>query len=146
MAKNRFPGRGATLSIDVTGDESSYNALLLCRNIKPPAAGKAWIEMMGMEDTAPKGTPGIQEASEFSWEMLFDADDSQDTSVKTAFDNETLCNFKVEVSDGTDTMTISWDGYITGWDPQGFGGNDPVLVSVTGQRVGATTESVATSS
>lgn len=141
MAKNRYPGRAATLEIDVTGASTTFNAILLCRNIVPPAASRAFIEMMGMEDDTFEGEPGIEEESGFSFETLWDVENAQDASVRTAYEGVTLCNWKLTYTDkDANTQVTTWDGYVTGLEPAGGGGNDPVVMAVSGVRVGAITE------
>lgn len=145
MAKNRFAGAGATIEVcvDLEAEEPSYSAVTLCRNITPPGASRAWIELMGMEDDDPQGLPGIPEDSEFSFETLWDPDDTQDASLRTAHENKTKCGWKAYANDGTNEVTVSWEGYITGLEPSGYGGTDPVVMTVSGNRIGGITEAVA---
>lgn len=145
MAKNRFAGRGATIDISTDPDEvePSYNQVLLCRNITPPAASVAWIEMMGMEDTEPQGTPGIPEDSAWSFETLWDPDNAQDAAIRTAHKGGNKVAFRAKADNGTNELTVSWEGYITSLEPSGHGGNDPVVMTVGGNRVGGITEAVA---
>jgi len=144
MAKNRFPGRAGTIEIDVTGEDTTYNAITLARNIQLPGASKAFIDLMGMEDATFQGEPGIEEESTFSFEIIWDEADTQDGSLRTAYGANTYCNFKATFTDKDDTDYVcKWNGYITGLEPVAVGGNDPVLMAVSGRRVGAISENPA---
>jgi hypothetical protein len=142
MAKNRYPGRAAKLEIDVTAEGTSYSQITLCRNIVPPEATRAFIEMMGMEDDDFTGEPGIEEESGFSFETLWDVDDTVDASLRTAYEDVTECKFQLTYTDkDANTQVTSWNGFITGLAPAGGGGNDPVVMAVSGVRIGAISES-----
>jgi len=144
MAKDRFPGRGGTFQVDVTGLGTSYNPVTIARNIQLPGASKAFIDLMGMEDVSFQGEPGIEEESTWSLEVIWDPDDAQDASLRAAYVADTYCNFKVTFTDkDANTMIVQWNGYITGLDPVAVTGNDPVAMVVSGRRVGTISENPA---
>jgi len=142
MAKNKFVGATMVISIDVTGAGTAFNQVTVGRNCQMPPDERGSIDCMGVDEDDPDPRPGIKQSSEFSWEQLWDPDDTQDAAIRTAFDNKTLCNFKVVSTDGTATLTDEWDGYITGLVPLAYDGASPKIMRVTGVRKGAFSEAV----
>lgn len=143
MAKIRRSGKGGKVYIDVLGG-TSYAAVLLARNIKPPGQSKGTVDVGGMEDTVGSGQPGMEEVPTWSFEIIWDPTETQDAALRTAYEADTLLGMKVDMV-GSTTAVRPWQGYITKLEPQAFGGNDPVtcLVEgiVAGTGIGADTAS-----
>ena len=139
MAKNRYAGKSGQIHVDPAGG-SSYSQILLARQIQLPPRTRASIDVTAMEDTSAQSVPGIAEESEFSFEILWDDEETTDEALATLYSSGAIATWKAVITDGTSTWTQSWSGYVSGLEPQAFGGNDPVTLRVTGLRTGAITD------
>ncbi len=141
MAKERRTTKGAIFQIDVAGG-TSYTAVTLCRSIQLPPQTKARVDATALEDASAVSLPGIEEESEFSAELIWDPDDATDAALKTAYEADTLCGFRVDIVGATNTHERSWQGYITGLEPQDADGSNPALLQLTGIVKGAITDTI----
>lgn len=144
MAKNRYTGRSGKMYIDADGgDPTNYTEVTVARNIQPPPQSRARIDVTGMDDSSAVTRPGIEEESEFSFEIIWDPDDTVDASLRTSYTNQSLAHFKAEFTDGTNTLAVEWSGYITALEPLAVDGSSPVAMRVVGVRSGDITETVS---
>lgn len=143
MAKTRYTGKLGKMYLDADGGTpTTYTQITAVRNIQPPTVSRARIDVTGMEDTAAETRPGIEEEREFSFEFLWDPDDTVDASVRTCYDNESLAHFKAEFTDGTTTLAIEWSGYLTALEPIAVDGSSGVAMRAVGVVSGSIEETV----
>lgn len=143
MAKIRYTGRTGKMYIDADGGEVvTYTQATVARNIQLPNESRARIDVTGMDDERAETRPGIEEESEFSFEIQWDPDDTVDASIRTSYANKSNAAFKAEFTDGTNTLSVTWSGYITALEPTAVDGSSPVAMRVVGVRSSDITESV----
>lgn len=142
MAKKCFTGATLVLSVDVTGAGSTFNQLLGVRNLQPPPDERDGIDCQGIDDDDPEPRTGVKKEAPFSFELKWDPSNTQDAALRTAFEAHTLCNWKAVTTDGSNTNTDTWDGYITGLVPLVLDKGVPKIMRVMGLKKGAYSEAV----
>lgn len=135
MAKFRYTGRGAVVSaVSTSGTTFTIG---LCRNVQEPPRVKAAIDVTGMEDTSVVQVQGIEQPGNFTFTALHDPIDAADIWLDAVYASGKSATWRVTVNNGTKYSGRTFEGYVIGIEPQGFGGNDPVTRQITVARTGS---------
>jgi len=143
MAKNRYTGKSGLVKVNDNGDGSTFNTVGLSRSLTPPPEVKAKIDVTGMEDTVFQEKAGIEQSSEFVFTEIWDSADTTDSAIDTLYGSEDAVKWQVILSDGTNTWTQEFSGWVSGITPQSVDGTTAVTRQVTVARTTAITHSVA---
>lgn len=141
MAKRRFIGKGATVLVET--NTNTFNTVGLITNIQPPPQEKGVIDVTAMEDTAVQAEQGIEQLSAFTFTERPDPDDTIHDFVDGLYSSGNTAGWQIKCNAGTAVWTMQFDGIVTGISRNAFGGNDGVTRTVTVQRTGAITDTVA---
>lgn len=139
MAKIRYTGRGATVSVESTS--ASWVAVGLTRNINPPAMEKGAIDCTAMEDTSVVVEQGIEQESSMSFTCLQATTDATDILLQTYYGSGAEMPWRIGRTNGALTWYTNFSGVVSAIRPQAFTGNDPVTMEVQVLRTSAITES-----
>lgn len=139
MAKNIYTSFGATIYVDPAGGVT-FAQITKARNIQMPNRNRASIDVTALEDTSVQSRPGLEEESEFSFEVLWDDADAVDEDLAGLFTSGDTAAWKVTLTDGTNTWAQTFDGHVSAIEPQALGGSDPAQVRVVVKRTGAITD------
>jgi hypothetical protein len=139
MAKFRYTGRGATVSVESTSD--SWKAVGLTRNIAPPALEKSAIDCTAMEDTFVVVEQGIEQESGFTFTCLQASTDPADVLLQTYYGSGAERPWRIGRTNGALTWYTNFNGVVSALRPQAFTGSDPATMEVQVLRTSAITES-----
>ena len=139
MAKLRYTGRGATVSVESTSD--SWKTVGLTRNIAPPPLEKSAIDCTAMEDTFVVVEQGIEQESGFSFTCLQASTDATDILLQTYYGSGAERPWRIGRTNGALTWYTGFSGVVSAIRPQAFTGSDPATMEVQVLRTSAITES-----
>jgi len=139
MAKFRYTGRAATVSVQSTSD--SWKVVGLTRNINPPALEKAAIDCTAMEDTYVVVEQGIEQESSMTFTCLQASTDATDVLIQTYYGSAAEMPWRVGRKSGALTWYTNFTGIVSAIRPSAFSGNDPAVMEVQVLRTSAITES-----
>lgn len=148
MAKLRFTGRGALVKANVSADGVTMVTIGLATVINPPGASKVMVDCSGLEDTSPVVVQGNEETSECTIEFIHDPSDTGDQGIETLYGNGKSVKWQVitacvNSSGTTKTWTKDFTAVVLAYKPGPINGKDPVKRTITLQRTGAITDTVA---
>lgn len=95
-----------------------------------PGGSASVIDITTLDSTAKEKQMGLPDEGQFTLELILNADNAQHLALKTDRANRTLRNFKLELTDASPATTLSFAGYVLGFQLSG-GVDDVVRASVT---------------
>ena len=141
MAKKRTTGRGAKVSVNASGDTTTYIDVGAITNITPPPQEKAVIDKTAMEDTEAVGDVGIETLSEFVFESFHDPSDTTDDAIDTLYGSCADVGYRIDAKySSTQVWRKAFTGIVAKIVPTGYDGNGRLTRSVTVVRTSAITD------
>ena len=141
MAKNRYTGRNATVSVESTS--AGYLTVGLLRSATPPPKEKASIDVTGTTDSFVVVEQGIATESRFTFQMLYASTEDSDAYIQTCYGNSAERPWRVRRQYGASNWDSTFTGMVAAIRPTAIGGNDPVIADVDVVLTSAICDSVA---
>lgn len=112
--------------------------ITLVVNSSPPKRERELVDVTTLDSTLQTYLPGVEKHSEWQFDLLRDPDDSAQTTLYTLFGAKTTVSCVITFTDTT-PATWTFNGFVSGIDPQQIEHNKPLMWRVTIQRNGAIT-------
>ena len=141
MAIEKYVGATAVLSVDPAGGASFSQVLGVIVN-KLPAQRKENVDVTAIDDTTGDSRQGIEEPGEFSFDIFWDPDDTVHGSLQTLYGSGDSAAWKLVLTDGSSTLTITWSGHLVELDRQPVNKSSGLVARIRGFKRGALTEAV----
>ena len=135
MAKVKYTGAGAMVSVDVA-DDGSFVDVGCSTSITPPPQQLADIDVTCQQDTAADSEPGIEQVSQANFVEPYDYVATK-TLIDDFYDSRATKDWKFTFTKGADSQVIAFSGYVSALVPNAAGGNDPLTRTVTITRTSA---------
>ena len=142
MAKTRYTGRNAIVSINTTSD--GYLDVGLARSISPPAKESGVIDVTGTTDASVVVEQGIPTESRFTFQALHASTDVTDAYIQTCYDNAAEKTWRVQRKSGLTYWNTTFTGIVSSIRPTAFAGSDPVMMDVDVLLTSAITDATTT--
>ncbi len=134
---SKYIGLGTVISVDVAGG-SSFATIDLCVTGTPPARERELVDFTTLDATLQVYEPGIEKHSEYSFDHVWDPDDTNQTALYTLFGSKAKANWKITYTDAT-PATWAFLGFVSKVEVQPIEHNKPLMRRITVQRTGAIT-------
>jgi hypothetical protein len=119
----------------VTVDAKTIDLIV---NAKPPMRDRELVDITTLDATLQIYAPGIEKHSEFTFRLLRDPDDTDQTSLDTLFGSKAIKAVTVTYTDATPTVQ-TFSGFVSKIEPSQIEHNQPNAWDVTIQRTSAFT-------
>ena len=119
----------------VTVDSKTIDLIV---NAKPPARERELVPITPLDATLQTYIPGIEKFSEFTFRLLRDPDDTDQTSLDTLFGSKATKTITITYTDSTPTVQ-TFSGFVSKVEPSQIEHNQPNAWDVTIQRTTAIT-------
>jgi len=115
---NAVLGFGTLLQIGDGGNPEVFTTIAEVTSISGPNLTKNFVEVTHMESLNgyDEFIPGLKSGGEITCELNFVPSDTTFTTLKTAYDNDTLSNYKIVFPDSAGT-TASFAAYVSAISP-----------------------------
>lgn len=133
----KYIGLGSVIAVDAAGG-SSYVTIDLCVSGQPPKRERDLVDFTTLDATLQVYEPGIEKHSEYSFEYVWDPDDTNQTALYTLFGSKVKANWKITFTDAT-PQTWAFLGFVSQVETMPIEYNKPLMRKVTVQRTGAIT-------
>jgi len=137
MAKVKYTGAGAMVSVDVA-DDGIFVDVGCTTSMTPPPQVLTDIDVTCQQDASADSEPGIEQLSQSSFVEPYDYVATQ-TLIDDFYDSRAVKDWKYTFTKGTDSQVIAFSGYVSGLVPNSAGGNDPLTRTVTITRTSGVT-------
>lgn len=107
-------------------------------NAKPPARDRELVDITTLDATLQIYAAGIERHSEFTFRLLRDPDDTDQTSLDTLFGSKAIKTCTITYTDATPTVQ-TFSGFVSKVEPSQIEHNQPNAWDVTIQRTSAFT-------
>ena len=119
----------------VTVDSKTIDLIV---NAKPPMRDRELVDITTLDATLQTYLPGIEKHSEFTFRLLRDPDDSDQSSLDTLFGSKAVKTITITYTDTTPTVQ-TFSGFVSKVEPSQIEHNQPNAWDVTIQRTSALT-------
>mgnify|MGYP001564961960 CR=1 FL=1 len=134
---SKYIGLGTVISVDAAGG-SVFATIDLCVTGTPPKRERDLVDFTTLDATLQVHEPGIEKHSEYSFDHVWDPDDTNQTALYTLFGSKVKANWKITYTDAT-PATWTFLGFVSGVEVQPVEYNKPLMRRITVQRTGAIT-------
>ena len=97
-----------------TGSPTSFSAVGNVTGIKGPGGSASVIDVTNLDSAAKEKLMGLPDEGQITVELNYDPDNAQHAVLRNARRNRTLCEFKIQLTDATNT-NLTFFGYVLGF-------------------------------
>jgi hypothetical protein len=110
----------------------------LCVTGTPPARERELVDFTTLDATLSVYEPGIEKHSEYTFDHVWDPDDTNQTAIYTLFGTKVKANWKITYTDTT-PQTWTFLGFVSKVETLPIEHNKPLMRRITIQRTGSIT-------
>lgn len=131
-------GLGTLVKVDEDDSGSTFTTCTVVMEVTPPARTRAKIDVTSLDDTLATNAAGIEEHSEFKFKQYWHPTDTQHASIDTLFGAKTAVIWNI-VYPFASAITDSFEGWVSGMEPEAISPSGMITRTVTIQRTTAIT-------
>lgn len=134
---SRYIGLGTVFNVDEDDSGSTFTAITLVITGTPPPRTRELIDGTALSDTLATYEAGIEQHSQYVFTQFWEPEDTVHASLDTLFGAKTQVIFTINYTTGN--TTDSFEGFVSGLEPQPIVHNGIYQRQVTIQRKTAIT-------